>query len=601
MISVVYAVHNEEKMLPRSLASVDTFADEIVIVDGESTDSTLTIAKQFGAKIINTTNKANFHINKQMAIDAATGDLILQLDADEVVDEQLRNFILKTAAANNSEFAAWEIARKNLFFNRWLTKGGQYPDKVIRLFWKNKAFLPQKDVHEQMTVKGQLGEAAGHLIHYGNPDLSSYLQKFNTYTSFKAQQLADVHLKCNFGTAWQYLIHKPLITFCSLYLRHRGYVDGWAGFLFAYFSGAHHAVAYLKYCENQTAVGKKKLKVFFPVSPYAQQQAHRGVGRYTTWLKDYLENFADLQVVDHAQPAEIIHYTFFDLFTPSLKSWPKEKKVVITIHDLTPLRFPNYYPVGVRGKINLWSQKKQAQKADLILTDSQSSKNDIHQLFGIKEDKIQVIYLAANPELQPVTPEQIKKVRSLYHLPAHYLLYVGDINFNKNLPQLIKTLKFLPSQIHLLMVGKNFRPQAIPEWQAIEDQLHLSEVEERVIFLDKIRSESELSALYTGAIAYVQPSFYEGFGLPILEAMRCQTPVICAKNSSLPEVAGEQALYADSTQSRDFATQVEKVLAWPEAKRQSWLKQAAAWEKNFTWENTAAQVHSAYRDLFSKA
>lgn len=598
MISVVYAVHNEEKMLPRSLASVDTFADEIIIVDGESTDKTTEIAQQFGAKTIKTTNKANFHINKQMAIDAAKGDLILQLDADEVVDEQLRNFIIKTHEAGKKEIAAWEIARKNLFFNRWLTKGGQYPDKVIRLFWRGQAFLPQKDVHEQMTVKGKLGEAAGHLMHYGNPDLSSYLQKFNTYTSFKATQLAENKLARNFGTAWQYLIHKPLSTFCSLYLRHRGYVDGWPGFLFAYFSGAHHAVAYLKYCEIAAAEGKKKLRVFFPTSPYAKEQAHRGVGRYTSWLKDYLENFSDLVIVDRAREADLIHYTFFDLFTRSLKNLPKEKKVVLTIHDLTPLRFPQDFPVGKRGKINLWWQKWQAQGADLILTDSLASKNDIHNLFNIAEKKISVIYLAANPALKPANAEQIKAVRSLYHLPANYILYVGDINFNKNLRQLIKALKFLPHKINLVMVGKNFRPQAIPEWQAIEEQLHLSEVENRVIFLDKISSDQELSALYTGAIAYIQPSYYEGFGLPVLEAMRCQTPVVCQANSSLPEVAGEHALYTAGLQGRDFAVKVEEILNWSANKRQTWLKAAAAWEKNFTWESTAAQVRDAYRRLF---
>lgn len=250
-ISVVYAVFNEAAMIAKSLASVRDFADEIILVDGESADETVKIGQEFGAKIISTTNKANFHINKQMAIDAATGNLILQLDADEVVDQELKKFILEIANEGQTKAAAdaWDIARKNLFFNRWLTKGGQYPDKVIRLFWAGQAYLPQKDVHEQMVVKGKLATAPGHLLHYANPDLTSYFRKFNTYTSFKAQQLADQKLKCNFGSGWFYLIHKPLVTFCSLYLRHRGYVDGAAGFLFAWFSGMHHQVAYLKYVE----------------------------------------------------------------------------------------------------------------------------------------------------------------------------------------------------------------------------------------------------------------------------------------------------------------------------------------------------------------
>ena len=92
MISVVLAVHNEEANLPRCLDSVKDFADEIVIVDGESTDKTLEIARQYKAIVISTTNKANFHINKQMAMDAAKGNLVLQLDADEAVDEELKRF-----------------------------------------------------------------------------------------------------------------------------------------------------------------------------------------------------------------------------------------------------------------------------------------------------------------------------------------------------------------------------------------------------------------------------------------------------------------------------------------------------------------------------
>ncbi len=252
MISAVYAVYNEEKNLPASLESIAKWVDEIIIVDGQSTDQTPAIAHKYGAKIISTTNKPNFHLNKQMAIDAATGDLILQLDADEIVDQDLKKFIQATDkdGQENSSIAAWDIARKNLFFGRFLTKGGQYPDRVVRLFWRGQAYLPCRDVHEQMVVRGDLATANGHLLHYANPTLTDYLRKFNTYTSFKALQLDEAKLPRNFASALNYLIVKPIITFFSLYLRHRGYVDGLAGFLFAYFSAAHHQIAYLKYLEQ---------------------------------------------------------------------------------------------------------------------------------------------------------------------------------------------------------------------------------------------------------------------------------------------------------------------------------------------------------------
>jgi hypothetical protein len=132
-----------------------------------------------------------------------------------------------------------------------LQKGGQYPDPAIRLYRRGKARLPQKDVHEFMQVDGETGMAEGDMLHYGNPTFGDYLRKFNTYTSFKATQLAEQKIPLNFGSSLKYFLWLPLGTFCTLYIRHRGYVDGVPGFVFAVWSGLHHAVAYLKMWELQ--------------------------------------------------------------------------------------------------------------------------------------------------------------------------------------------------------------------------------------------------------------------------------------------------------------------------------------------------------------
>lgn len=253
MLSVVLAVHNEEKNLSKCLKSVVDFADEIIIVDGESTDKTVEIAKKFTSHILTTSNKSNFHINKQMGIDAAKGELILQLDADEIVDETLARYIKHTHAAliegEKVPTAAWWINRKNLFLGRYLTKGGQYPDAVIRLFQKGKARLPQKDVHEQMEVDGPIATAQGHLIHNSNPTFADYMRKFNTYTSFTAETLFKKGTTPSFRLALTYLCKLPVITFFRLYIRHRGYVDGVPGFVFALMSSLHFPIAYLKLWE----------------------------------------------------------------------------------------------------------------------------------------------------------------------------------------------------------------------------------------------------------------------------------------------------------------------------------------------------------------
>lgn len=255
-LSVVYAVFNEEKVLAQSLESVKDIADELIIVDGNSTDNTVSIAKDYGAKVISTSNKATFHINKQMAMDAATGQWILQMDADEVVDQQLQKSIIKvveTAQGDSEEVSAYWLKRKNWFLGTFLKKGGQYPDKVIRLFRKGKAYLPMKTVHEQMTVNGKVGDLEGHLLHYNSPTFADYLRKFNTYTSLTAKEWFDRELQPNWKLALRYFWIQPFLTFFNIYFRHRGYVDSYPGFIFAAFSGLHFTVAYIKLWELKHA------------------------------------------------------------------------------------------------------------------------------------------------------------------------------------------------------------------------------------------------------------------------------------------------------------------------------------------------------------
>ena len=253
-ISVVLATHNEEANMASCLEAVQPFATEIIIADGESTDKTLEIAKKYNAKVIKTTNKPNFHINKQMAMDKAKSELVLQLDADEVVDNNLANWIKHIAQTyyenpNSIKEKAWFIKRKNYFLGRFLKKGGQYPDPVIRFYVNGYAKLPQKDVHEQMTVNGEVGTADGHLLHYSNPTFQTFLRKWNQYTSLKASQLNETHEKISFLNTLKYGVWLPKKTFLLLFLRHKGFQDGLAGFVFALMSGLYHLVSYLKLWE----------------------------------------------------------------------------------------------------------------------------------------------------------------------------------------------------------------------------------------------------------------------------------------------------------------------------------------------------------------
>lgn len=245
-ISVVLAVYNEEDHLRSCLESVQDLAWEIVVVDGGSADKTLQIAKNFGAKVIKTNNPPVFHINKNKAIDAALGDWILQLDADEVVSEDLKKEI-KEVTKQKNDFNGYWIPRKNFFLGRFLKKGGQYPDYTLRLYKRGKGRLPAKDVHEQATVEGKVGFLQNDLLHVRDKTFADYLEGFNRYTDLMASQLKSTNLKNNFFVFLNFLVIKPLLWFGKAYFRHLGFLDGFPGFIFALFSALRFPVAYIKY------------------------------------------------------------------------------------------------------------------------------------------------------------------------------------------------------------------------------------------------------------------------------------------------------------------------------------------------------------------
>lgn len=245
-ISVVLAIFNEAHNLPRCLSSVKGLAHEIIVVDGHSTDNSVAIAKTFAAKIISTTNKPNFHINKQMGLDAAKCEWILQMDADEALSPELQDEIIKVTS-HPQKFVGFWIPRKNYFLGRFLTKGGQYPDYTLRLYKRGAGKLPALDVHEQATLTGDAGYLKSDLLHYGTPDFDNYLLRFNRYTSLTAAKFSAKSVPINVFSGVYYITLKPLWEFFIIYFRHKGFVDGFPGFIFALFSGLHYSVSYIKY------------------------------------------------------------------------------------------------------------------------------------------------------------------------------------------------------------------------------------------------------------------------------------------------------------------------------------------------------------------
>lgn len=245
-LSVALAVYNEAVNLDACLSSVSGLADEIIVVDGGSTDNTTKIAGHYKARIIRTSNPPIFHINKQKALEASKGDWILQLDADEIVPSGLADEIRSIINSRSTE-NGYYIPRKNYFWGRVMSKGGQYPDYVIRLVRRGKAHFPCKTVHEQIEVAGKTGYLVQPLLHYSYRTFGDYWKKANHYINLTADTMKRNKVSKSPYSMYIYMIDKPVRVFLSLYFRHLGLMDGWRGFIFAVFSALHYPLAYKKY------------------------------------------------------------------------------------------------------------------------------------------------------------------------------------------------------------------------------------------------------------------------------------------------------------------------------------------------------------------
>ena len=261
-LSVALAVYNEEASLAECLESIKDLAHEIIIVDGNSSDKTVEIAESYGAKVIHESNRQNFHVNKQIAIDACTGEWVLQLDADERVSSMLANEIKQVISKDLSAGAltqadAYYLKRRNYFLGRFMNKGGMYPDPVIRLFKKGKAKLPQASVHELMAVDGTLAWLHNDLIHIADPTFTRYLLRSNRYTTLTSLDYAKDNIGTSTATILNYMLLKPFVRFVTIYFRHKGFQDGFPGFVFALYSGLHIASSYVKYWEKRRPINQQ--------------------------------------------------------------------------------------------------------------------------------------------------------------------------------------------------------------------------------------------------------------------------------------------------------------------------------------------------------
>jgi len=346
----------------------------------------------------------------------------------------------------------------------------------------------------------------------------------------------------------------------------------------------------------------KKITVGLDVAPLYSGHKVRGIGFYTRRLLVSLKKLrGEGIVIRELKTREDIKREKFDLlhvpyFHPYFSTLPlrKNRPLVVTVHDLTPIKYPDHYPPGVKGKIRWQIQKRFLRRAERIITDSQASKKDIVEFVDFPKEKIDVVYLAAGSEFGAMQDKKrLLRVKKKYNLPDKFVLYVGDVNWNKNVPGLVKACEKI--DVPLVIVGK----QAVVESfdKSHPENRDLVWLQERVKKSKLIRllgfiSDDDLVAIYNSAVIYCQPSFDEGFGLPVLEAMACGCPVVSSNGGSLPEVAGGAALLVKPT-IEGLEKGIRKMLR-NDGKREEFVKRGFEWVKRFSWSKTAKETNNVY-------
>ena len=270
---------------------------------------------------------------------------------------------------------------------------------------------------------------------------------------------------------------------------------------------------------------------------------------------------------------------------------PRSIKRVVTIHDLIVWRYPQFYSVVDRA-IHRSKIRHSCKIADVVVAVSEQTKRDLVELLHVPEDKIKVVYQSCDPIFwKPVSESDKQYVREEYHLPEKYIICVGSIEERKNQIAVVKALAELPDDVHLVIVGKNHGTYHASLMSAVKS-LRLTN---RVHVIGKADFE-DFPALYACACALAYMSLYEGFGIPILESLCCDTPVVTSNRSSMPEAGGDAALYADPEKPAEIAQRLKSIIDDPALRRQL-VEKGRIQRAKFTQHNIIDQLYALYRGL----
>lgn len=348
---------------------------------------------------------------------------------------------------------------------------------------------------------------------------------------------------------------------------------------------------------------EKKLKIAIDVSPLSNGNSVRGVGYYTKNLAAALQSEVknnpkfrniDISLITQKQSLidfDLVHYPYFDPFFLTLPAKTQQPRI-ITIHDLIPRQFKSHFPVGLKGELFWQIQKYLAKKSNSLITVSNFSKSIIANILKYPAGQIYVTYEAADSSFKQIKePKILNSIKNKYQLPDKFVLYVGDINWNKNVPGLVKAC--LKLKYPIVIVG-SAATSKVSNHPWTQDILWLQSQKSSLITLTGFIPDIDLPAIFNLATICCLPSFAEGFGLPAVEAMQTGTPVVYSQETSLPEIMENNGEAFDPYKPDSLQLALKNVwnnISLQEKYRQLGLKRSSA----FSWQNTAIQTLTVYQ------
>ncbi len=630
-ISALAIVLNEEYNIRDYLGNM-SFADEIIVVDSFSTDQTLDIIKNEYPKVKVFKKKFNdFSSQRNYAINLASNDWIVFFDADErITDKGIQE--IKKAVLNKQKIDAFWVRRIFYYGKKPMHYGGKNQDKAIRVFRKSRCRYSNKLVHEQLIVRGKCSVLKEHCHHYSFRNKEDFLLKRLQYSRLKATEL---YAKDKKPTLFHFYF-KPTFRFFKHYFIELGVLNGRNGVDLSLIMAKHVKMRYVYlremhqnhklFTHDKTSIQSKN------IGYEAKRIFHNGtgLGNYSRDLIRILSTYHNQNsyFLYNPKPADIERFTtneinvferlpvrflsriFYNVWRQFtiIKDLKADKinifhglsgelptglrkagiKSVVTIHDLIFIRYPHFYSFFDR-KIHFYKFKKAAKSADKIIAISQQTKKDIIKFLHVPESKIVVVYQGCHDVFKTqYSLQETRDVAEKYNLPIDFILNVGTIEIRKNVLAVVKAIEKIDT--YLVIIGADTAYK-----QEILDYIQEHNIHQKIFFVAGL-SLKELAIVYHLATIFVYPSLFEGFGIPIIEALYSKTPVITSYSGVFPEAAGPNSIYVNPTDIAEIKQNIELLLQNPDL-RQSIAAKGFDFVQKFNNENISKNIMDVYENL----